>query len=455
MPRRLAIPDAAEPLISSFGVAFSRPTFQRFLVLWIGAVLAGGRRTVTACLRAARSLAHGDASSYHRFFSKAQWSLWPLGQLLAAAVLELVPHGQAVIVVADDTTAMHKGKSVYGKGRHHDACRSTHTHMAWVWGHKWVVLAVLIKFPFASRAWALPVVMALYRPRELNEQEGRRHKTPITLARQLTAALMHWFPDRRFILLGDGGFASHELARFCFRHRRRLTLVSRLHSRANLYDPPPARKAGTNGRPRLKGRKRAAPADVVARTPQRRRTKASVAWYGDTQRQVQLVTGKAHWYMGGGGLVPIRRVFVHDLDGTHRDQYFYSTDTALTAEQIESLYTGRWSIEVTFQEAKFHLGLETTRQRVQKSVTRAFPCLLGLFSVVSLVFARHVGRRKPRVEQAPWYQKTEPTFSDAMIRVRRLLWAQTVLKHLRGGHDFTKLSPKLQETILTHLSRAA
>jgi IS4 transposase len=449
----LALPRAAEPLVASFSVAFSRPSFQRFVVLFVGAILAGGRHTVTACLRAALTLAHGHASSYHRLFSRARWSLWPLAHVLAAAVLELVPPNQSVRVVVDDTTAMHKGKNVYGKAKHHDACRSTHSHMVWVWGHKWVVLAVLVKFPFASRAWALPVLMALYRPRELNEKEGRRHKTPLDLGRQLAAALIHWFPQRRFILLGDGGFASHDLARFCFGHRRRLSLVSRLHPRANLYDPPPARKPGQGGRPRVKGRKRSAPADVVDRTPQRQRVHATVNWYGGARRKVQLVSGTAHWYRGGGGLVPIRWVFVHDLDGTHRDQYFYSTEVDLKPQEIVSLYTGRWSIEVTFQEAKFHLGLETTRQRVEKSVQRAFPCLLGLFSVVSLIYARHVGRRKPAVDPAPWYHKAEPTFSNAMSRVRRLLWTETVLEYLDSGHDFSKLPPKIRNTILEHLTR--
>src|SRR5205823_3892453 len=122
-----------------------------------------------------------------------------------------------------------KGRNVYGKGRHRDALRSTHSHTVWVWGHKWVVLAVLVRFPFAPRRrWALPVLAALYRPEGLNQKEGRRHKTPADLARQLMAVLVHWFPARRFILLGDGGFASHDLARFCHRHRRRVTLVSLL-----------------------------------------------------------------------------------------------------------------------------------------------------------------------------------------------------------------------------------
>ena len=174
-----SLPAAVRPLLAAFSVAFSRPTYQRFLTVPVGAVLARGRHTVTACLRAAGPLAAGeDASGYHRLFSAARWSLWPLAHVPAAAALDLVPAGAQVVVAVADTTAMHKGKRAYGKGRHHDACRSTHSHTVWVWGHRWVVLAVNVKLPFATRPWALPVLAALYRPEKLNRAEGRRHKTP-------------------------------------------------------------------------------------------------------------------------------------------------------------------------------------------------------------------------------------------------------------------------------------
>jgi hypothetical protein len=259
----LSLPKAAEPLIWRFSLAFTRPTFQRVMVLIVGAILARRQRTVANMLRAAGALAQGHWSDFHRVFCRASWSCRPLGKVLAAMVLELVPADQPVICPVDDTTPQHKGRHVWGKGCCHDACRSTHSHMVWVWGHKWVVLAINVKFPFASRPWALPVLCALYRPRELNEKDGRRHKTPIRLATQLLAALIHWFPRRKFILLGDGGYGSHELARFCHRHRRHATLVSRFWAKANLYDLPPARRPGRSGRPRQKGRKLPSPEAAV------------------------------------------------------------------------------------------------------------------------------------------------------------------------------------------------
>jgi len=187
------------------------------------------------------------------------------------------------------------------------------------------------------------VLCALYRTRQVNEQEGPRHKTPIVLARQLVATLMRWFPDRQFILLGDGHYASHGLARFCHRHRRRLTLVSLLHPRAHLCEPPPRRRKGQMGRRRVRGNKLPHPQDAVAAAERKR---SSVGWYGGKKRRVEFVSQSAHWYRPGEGLVPIRWVFVHDLEGTHEDRYFYSTDPTLTPSRIIALYTGRWSIEI-------------------------------------------------------------------------------------------------------------
>jgi hypothetical protein len=448
----LSLPKAAEPLVSCFSVAFTRPTFQRAIVLIFGAILSFRHRTVAGMLRAAGPLAQGHWSDFHRVLCRRVWSTRVLGRVLAALVLELIPPDQRVVCSVDDTTPQHKGKHVYGKGMHHDACRSTHSHVVWVWGHKWVVLAINVKFPFASRAWALPVLCALYRSEELNKSEGRRHKTATRLAMQLMAMLIHWFPEKKFILLGDGGYNSHELARFCHRHRRHLSLVSRFFSDANLYAAAPKRSyRKKGGRPRTKGHKLPPPMQVVEKSEAKRFT---VSWYGGKTRRVELICGEGHWYKSGEGLVPVRWVHVHDVQGTHRDDYFYTTDLTLTAPQIVSLFTGRWSIEVTFQEIRAHLGFATPRNWSKQSVLRTAPCLLGLFSVISLIFHRHTHGKGTRPLSFDWYQKGEPTFSDAMICVRRLCWTEVLQQSPEHG-GLLKLPRPLRIMLLDHLSRAA
>jgi len=442
------LPSVAEPLVMSLSITFTQPTFSRILPLLVGAVLTKGRRTITSILWTMRGLVPGHISSYHRVFSRAPWSLFPLGRILATAIIQLIP-GEWIVVAMDDTTAQHKGKKVYGKGCHHDAVRSTHTHIAYRWGHKWVVLAIVVKFPFASRPWALPVLCALYRPRELNEQEGRRHKTPIMLAQGLMCVLMRWFPDKKFIFLGDGGYASHELASFCHRHRRRAKLVSRFHGDAALYDPPP--KYNGPGRPRVKGRKRKSPQDVV---PLRRLRKTTVKWYGATERNVKLTGDDAYWYRSGHGLLPIRWVFVRDDTGTRRDEFFYTTDQTLELTDLVSLFTQRWPIETTFQEVREHLGFETPRQRVANSVLRTAPCLLGLHSIISLIFHEHAKRHTIDLCHRPGYRKVEPSFTDAIATVRRLLWTKTVFQRPYFHKAFKKLPPKLRATVLDYLAQA-
>ena len=447
----LTAPSAAEDLFIQFSSAFTQPTFQRIVPLTVGAIVTLGRRTVTAILWTMRSVITGHWSTYHRVLSRASWSLWPLGKILAAAILQFIPPDEPILVPMDDTTAQHRGKHVYGKGCHHDAVRSAHNHVVFRWGHRWVVLALSVKFPFISRRWALPVLVALYRPEELNAAEGRRHKTPAQLARQLMAVLMHWFPERKFVFLGDGGYASHELAAFCYRHREHGALVSRFRGDARLYAPPPKAKAPM-GRPRIKGHKLPTPQKVVANSP---RTPAIVSWYGGTDRRVQLVSGTGLWYKIGEGLIPVRWVFVHDVQGTHRDEYIYSTDPSLRPEQIVSWFTSRWPIETTFQEVRCHLGFETPRQYAAKSVLRTAPCLLGLFSVVCLIFAEHTRRHAIRLSCPQWYTKAEPTFSDAIAAVRRLFWQETIFTQASTHKDFKKLPTKLRNLLLDYLSQAA
>jgi hypothetical protein len=129
------------------------------------------------------------------------------------------------------------------------------------------------------------------RKRDASGKLPPRHKTPALLARQMTAVLVHWFPQRRFILLGDWGFASHDLALFCHRHRRRVTLVARTRSDMNLHALAPARRSGRRGSVPRKGRKLLTPAQAVAAAATCPRRHARVRWYGNGVRDLQLLGG--------------------------------------------------------------------------------------------------------------------------------------------------------------------
>jgi hypothetical protein len=439
-----------EPLLFSlFRPVFTAATFARARLLGVAAVLTTGRRTVANLLRTVAELTEGDPSSYHRVLSLAQWSALSLAAILTRFIIgHFWPQGR-IRVVGDDTVTEHPGRKVHGKARHRDPVRSSHSYTAWRWGHKWVVLAVLVRFPFATRPWALPVLVTLYRSKEDNQKRGRPHRTPAQLMQMLLRILLRWFPDRQFVFAGDQGYGSHEVARLAGGSRGRLAVVSKFYPDANLYEPPP--EYCGKGRPRVKGAKLPTPQEVVAKAE---RTRLNVAWYGGGRRDVEVVTGTGHWYKSGEGLVEVRWVYVHDLSGTHRDEYFYSTDVAMTPQQIIEEYTGRWNIETTFEEARAYLGLESTRGWCERTVLRAEPSLLSLYSVVALMYWL---LPEPDQEQGAidWEGKQAVTFSDAITAVRRWLWTHWVFP--RAGHDsaFEKLPEAFRRLLLYAVAPAA
>jgi hypothetical protein len=363
-----------------------------------------------------------------------------------------LPTGR-VAVAGDDTVTEHKGKQVYGEGRHRDPVRSTQSYTAYRWGHQWVVLALLVPFPFAVRPWALPVLVALYRPEECNRRLGRRHKTPAELLRQLLLVLVRWFPDRHFVCAVDGNYATHELAACAHRRRRHLTLVSKFYPDANLYAPPPVvtgRKPA--GRPRRKGAKQPPPEQVVAHTPRRQRL--HVAWYGGGQRDIAVVSGTGQWYRSGEGLVPVRWVYVEDRTGTHRPEYFFTTDLSLTPQQVVEAYTGRWNLETTFEEMRSYLKVEKTRGWTGRTVLRTAPCLFGLYSVIALWYADLPARWR-RQRAVARGDKERATFSDAITAVRRWLWSEWVLATPAHQRAFAKIPPRLRDLLLRGLAPTA
>jgi hypothetical protein len=443
----MILPPEAAPLLAALAPHLTHPTHARLATLAAAAVLTTGRRTVANVLRTVGGLATGHRTTYQRVLSSARWSGLELGCALAQFLLDrLAPDGPAHLV-GDDTVDGHPGRKVYGKGRHRDPVRSSHSYTAWRYGHKWVVLAVLVKFPFAARRWALPVLVDLYRTPEVSKAEGVRHRTPAQLMCRLLRVLLIRFPGRAFVFAGDSGYGTHEVARFCHRHRDRLTLVSKLHPDANLFDPPPP-YAG-NGRPRVKGRRVPKPRQAAATAA---RARLTVAWYGGGTRRVEAATGTGHWYKGGGGLVPVRWVFVHDATGTHRDEYLFTTDAGLTADAVVGTYCGRWSIETTFQECRSCTGLETTRGRCQRTVVRAAPCLFGLYSVVAALY--HSLPAAKRSGGVAWPGKETVTFSDALTAVRRWVWAEGVFPQAGVDAAIAELPAKVRELLLAGLAPA-
>jgi hypothetical protein len=450
------IPAAAEPLAKAFEGAFTRPTFKRFMLLVSGLIVTIGRRTVSRALRVIEPvMGEGHWCNYHRIYSQACYRLWDVGRILVGRVIALLPADSEIILVADDTVDAKAGDKVWAKGPHRDGRRSSRTHVSIKWGHKWLVMCVLVKLPGIDRPWAMPILCGLCCTEKVAKQTGYRRKSPSELSLQFLIRLMRWFPSRRFILLGDSRATSHRLACFAHRHSDRVTLISRLRSDANLYAKPSPRTT-PGGRPARKGRKLPSP---IKQVPQLTPKTSIIAWYGSSRRKIRHVSETGLWYsVHQAAVVPIRWVCVLGTKGLE-DAYFYSSQPNMDARRIVELYAMRWNIEVTFEETRALLGFETTRHWCKKSVLRATPILLGLFTAVGLMWNELSGSiAKELLSQTPCYRKQSMTFSDVLYLVRREIWSNGLLQHhLPGQCDnwLDRLPERLRNSLLTQLAAAA
>jgi hypothetical protein len=454
-----SIPKAAEPLAQAVRQAgvFSKPTYSRFTALMIGLIVTMGRRTVSHSLVAMRPLLRGHWSNYHRLYSSAKYSMWILAAVLVRQVVALLPAEVVIELVADDTVDGKEGDHVWGKSAHRDPVKSTESKTVIKYGHKWLVICVLVRLKGWDRPWALPILCGLCISPRIAKQVHQRQKTPSQLARQMLVRLMRWFPDRKFILTGDFQVVTHQTVDFAQRHADRITVIGRLRGDANLYSAPlnPKRKSSRTGKLPKKGRKLPAPQKRIA---QLKETTEEMAWYGGNRRAVRYVSEQSLWYdKHSNAVTPIRWVCVRgDPKEDLEDAYFFCSDPAMTAMNIIEHYARRWNIEVTFEEARALLGLETTRHWCRQSVLRVTPILLGLFSVVVLIWNQLPEKQKHVFSSTtPCYKKTSVTFADVLGAVRRELWERTLMRHRGKQRCLTSLPKPLQKTILWHLSAAA
>lgn len=449
----IRVPHDYKPLIDDLSAATGKPeTARRLILFFVAAILVIGNRTVSSVVRLLNLIAPVNLSTYHRLFSHRRWSARRLAKVMASFVVQrLVPRGD-IKVAGDETVDGHRGKKVYGKARHRDAVRSSHSHTVFRYGHKWIVLAILVQLPYTARPFALPILVALYRDQKTCKAEGRRHKTAAEIMCGLLAVLLYWFPQRKIVFAGDNAYGTHAMSRFAAKHRKRLTLVSKIVADANLFARPPKRVKGKNGRPPVKGRSLPSPVEVARRG--RDSKKLKVRWYGGGWRNVKVYSQIGCWYKSGKGIVRIRWVYVIDLDGTHRDECFFSTDPSMSPTAIIEMYGGRWNIETTFQELREHLGLETTRGWSKNTVLRMAPSLFLLYTMV-VVFYDTIPPSSSHVRIRNWAGKQTVTFSDMIISVRHHLWIEWVFKQVPGSGAVQKLPRPIRKLIDYGLTQAA
>jgi DDE superfamily endonuclease len=411
-------------VLAPFAPLFSKRVFEHVQVLLMGTVLAPGKRTVSSALKAMGLDQQKQFHRYHRVLSRAKWSSMEVSRVLLGLLVEaFVPNGPLVVGV-DETLERRQGKKISAKGIYRDPVRSSHGHFVKASALRWVCLTLLAPVPWASRVWALPFLCVLAHSERYATQQGKRHKPITEWAWQLLLLVRRWHPQREIVAVADGGYASLKLLDRCCTISKPITFITRLRLDAALYEPAPPRKPHQMGRPRLKG-ERLANLSVVAGNPKTAWMPITVNnWYGGTQRVVEIVSDTAVWYSTGLPAVPLRWVLIRDPHEEFETQALLCTDLDSEPERIISWFVRRWQMEATFQEVRQRLGFETQRHWSERAIQRTTPALLGVFSVVTLLAHQYIAKGEGVIRRAAWYDKSHPTFSDALAQVRRELWSQ-------------------------------
>ena len=403
------IPETFAGVLATYATCFqarSYPTFQWLVLGWVQCL---ERRTLTAVALASGAVGARHISVFHRFFARAEWSLDAVGQVIFQQALRWLPADQPVYLLGDDTLARKAGKCVSLASMHHDPLLSTARKPFFSFGHVWVVLALWVPLPMGrGRGFALPLLVRLYtgakrggradapsRPTPGQRRRvadaahaARDQRTKLELLRELVGLVAGWAPTRRFYLAVDSAYAGRTVLE---QRPPNVDVVSRLRGDAALWAPAPKRRPGQKGRPRRRGARLPTPQQIAARC--RHWPALVVTIYGRT------VTTQVR---------PVRRPSKMICGST------------ATARFILEAYARRWTLEVTFHDAKQFLGFAEPQCQTPRAVQRTAPFALLVYDLVLLWFAEHAhSATTPTWSARPWYRhKTGPSFADMLTALR-------------------------------------
>ncbi len=437
MPEMM-LPSSMVGLLVAFEPCFTAPSHRTFSLLVAGWIHCVGRRTITGVAVASGGVESCHISVFHRFFSRATWSLDALGRVVFRLALRWMPADQPLFVLVDDTLARKTGKGVSLATMHHDPLLSSARKPFCSFGHVWVVLALWVPLPMGEqRGFALPLLFRLYvgakrggtkdapgRPRRGTRQQAAEkahaahpRPTKLALARELVTLVAGWADGRTVYAVVDSAYAARPLLE---ERPANVHVLSRLRPDAALWARPGRRRPGQRGRPRRKGHRLPTPKAMAA--TRRRWDPLPVTLYG--RSVTPLVFGcTALWY-GALRDQPVRIVIVRDPSGRRRDEAFFCTDLTIDHAFILEGYARRWTIEVAFYNQKQFLGFEDPQNQQATAVARTAPMAALVYDLVLLWYAARFqqGRASGWLVR-PWYRaKTTPSFLDMLTAVRQESW---------------------------------
>jgi len=428
-------------LLQPLACVMTAPTFANFLTILTGWIFAS-RRTVTGMIVAAGMAGHRHHSIFHRVFARARWSLDELGMAVFGLIMPWLDSDGPIMLGLDDTLARKRGLKMFGVGMYHDPMISSRKTAIVNWGHDWVILGVLVRFPFCTkRTFCLPILFRLYLNRNAAAKHRRVYRTRPELAVQMLEVLCSAYNNRGFHVVADSAYGGQSVLNSL---PDNCDLTSRLLLDARLYDALPMRVHGQPGRPRKRGRRLPSPRRML----DHRASRLHLTMYG-RHEHARVVDTEARVHAAPDR--PLRVVAVEPLTGGRGRQAFYSTAHDATAEDVLTWYAMRWSIEVTFHDAKQQLGFEQPQSWSRRAVERTAPLAMLVYSLIVLWFARE-GHRLYQPPNRPWYrQKPHASFADMLITLRRHSVRQYILQTRLSGRG----RRKILQTLDTALQAAA
>lgn len=418
----LPIPAEIIAVFSAFESQFCKPTYLKLQIIMIGTILGRGRRTIASALRAVGLSQEENFSNYHQVLNRAKWSGLATSKILLKLICEklgnLDNYRFGISLVIDEHLERRSGRKIKKLCSWRDPLLSNKQSISRQ-GLKWLTVAVVISSPWGKCKWALPFFSTIVLTKKQSEKLGkRRHKPVSKLTQQICRIVRRWLPGIAIKIVGDGAYSVIELGHCAI--KAAISLIAPLRMDARLFEVPPPRLPHQAGRTRVVGAPLPKLSEVLTSTLtcwQR----TTVRWYGGRTQCLDYCTGKALWYYESKKPLPIRWVLVRDPKGNLKPRAFFSTDQSASPTQLITDFVDRWLLEVTFEEARAHLGIETQRQWSDKAIERATPALFALFSLVCL-FAHSLYPTNLPIYSSAWYSKSQPTFADALAAVRAAFW---------------------------------
>lgn len=422
------LPDSCH-VFSRLAAVLDPRSAWRFADLFVGALVSRGRRTITTWIRAA-GLSADFRPCYTTIAAAGKKAHLIAANLAHDVVKPLVADQPRLVFALDDTPTPRYGPHVQGAGVHHNPTPGP-TGSAFLYGHLWVVLAMLVPHPLWGVS-ALPLLARLYvRATDLGSIDPWHRpdfRTKLELAVELVQWAKNWLGmlGKPLWVVADGAYAKAPFLKAMT--DLGATVVSRLRKDAALCDVPPPKRPGQRGRPRIYGANRI---DLAKRAGQRRGwTTGSFELYGETVRK-RYKTFLATWRPAGG---VIRVVLVRE---DHGWRAYFCTDASASVADILELVADRFSLEITFREVKQIVGAGQQQTRHHWANVGAFHVCLWTFTATEgWAWGKRAESLTGHREESPWDQEPRrPSHADKRRAWTREILGEEIRAALRSGAD--------------------